>query len=422
MKQNKKGLGRGLSALIPTEDMEFLSQVARGDFAVDLSMIAPPRSLPPSNSPGEGIPATKAIPPAAPTPVAAPKPNKKRRPTTNNQFDISQGSADDNKTLSASVAESASQSEEAAFQDVRVAAKPAPDVAARLSSDAVDRENGVVWLAPDVIVANPFQPRRHFDAEELRNLASSIREHGILQPIIVRPVSDSLHDDSQPQRFQLVAGERRWRAAQTAALELIPAIVRAVDDQQALELAVIENVQRHDISPLDAALAYKRLASEFHLSQERIAVRVGKSRSAVANTLRLLDLPEEVQKAINDGLLSEGHGRAILLADAEGTRRAAFRRILRDKLSVREAEDLARRFNQDAESEDKVGQAKDSTIPAQSSQDTNLLDLCEELQRLLGTRLSIKHRSRGGQLIIQYSSSEEFERIIHLLRTAGASA
>ena len=193
---------------------------------------------------------------------------------------------------------------------------------------------------PIKIVANPYQPRRVFDDEELQNLATSVREHGILQPIIVRPLDNS----DEAAGFQLVAGERRWRAAQLAGLSTVPALVRPVSDQQALELAVIENVQRHDISPLDAAQAYRRLATEFELSQEKIAQRVGKSRSSIANTMRLLELPGEARNALQDGTLSEGHGRAILLTAGEGARRAVFRAVLRDKLSVRDTEELARRI------------------------------------------------------------------------------
>jgi ParB family chromosome partitioning protein len=231
--------------------------------------------------------------------------------------------------------------------------------------------------------------------------------------------SGGLSTAESSRQFQLVAGERRWRAAQAAALERIPAIIREVSDQQALELAVIENVQRHDITPLDAAMAYRRLADEFQLSQERIAQRVGKSRSSIANTLRLLDLPAEVRQALNDGKLSEGHGRAILLAEGEGARRAAFRKILRDKLSVREAEELARNT---VEGETLGGHDIVASAKAQKKEalQVEVQHLAEELQKLLGCRIHLKHRQRGGQIVINYYSTDEMNRIVDLLRKTEA--
>jgi ParB family chromosome partitioning protein len=201
-------------------------------------------------------------------------------------------------------------------------------------------------------------------------------------------------------------------------LDTIPAVVRLVDDQQALELALIENVQRHDISAIDAAVAYQRLASEFGLSQERIAERVGKSRSAVANTVRLLDLPQEVRKAIEDGALSEGHGRAILLAHGDGARRAIFRRVLRDKLSVRETERLAQHSSDVVAPDEQVdaAAATNSEPGSTGSADVNQVTRLEdELKKVLGTRLHLKVRRKGGELVINFSSKEELERIVNLI-------
>jgi ParB family chromosome partitioning protein len=333
-----KGLGRGLSALIPEGDMNFLSRVARGE--------------------GIAVPLVAGVKDETVSDV----------PQT--------GDAED---------------------DTRAAPTGIPD-----SVHATVGKNAVQWLEISKIEPNPYQPRRTFAAQELEELSTSIREHGLLQPILVRP-------DDKELSFQLIAGERRWRAAQLAGLMTIPAIVRAVADQQALELALIENVQRHDISPLDAALAYRRLAQEFSLSQEAVAQRVGKSRVAVANTMRLLELPAEAQKAIEDGALSEGHGRAILLASGEGARRAVLRGALREQLSVRATEELARRTLRHGDDE------VSPKAPGVRKSDVALRALEERLQAQLKTRVKLKPRSKGGQIIIEYFSPEELERVIGLL-------
>jgi ParB family chromosome partitioning protein len=280
------------------------------------------------------------------------------------------------------------------------------------ASHAASGENAVEWLEISQIDPNPYQPRRSFSSQEMEELVASIREHGVLQPILVRPMGT----DAAPS-YQLIAGERRWRAAQLAGLNTVPAIVRPVADQQALELALIENVQRHDITPLDAALAYRRLAREFSLSQDAVAQRVGKSRAAVANTMRLLELPAEAQKAIEDGTLSEGHGRAILLADGEGARRAVLRGALREKLSVRATEELARRTLR-ADGED-AGASSKAGAGSVKKRDVALRALEEKLQGQLKTRVRIKPRTKGGQVAIEYFSPEELERIAALLMQTG---
>jgi ParB family chromosome partitioning protein len=372
MAQAKKGLGRGLSALIPTDDMDFLSSIARGDFA-----LVP--SAEEDAAPEDAAPETAAV---------APKPSQEARVSSASQ---------EKEDAPRSGAEGAQEREESAAPVIQ-------------------------WANPSAIEVNPFQPRRVFDVEELANLTDSVREHGVLQPIIVRPSPSA----SIERPFQLIAGERRWRAAQAAGLDRVPVVVREVSDQQALELAIIENVQRHDISPLDAALAYRRLASEFGLSQEKIAQRVGKSRPAVSNTIRLLELPEEAQQALQDGLLSEGHGRAILLASGEGARRAAFRTILRDKLTVRDAEELARkaaRYNNSVptgaseKSPARVNQAP-TDGPAEDSMPTD--DLIEVLQRALSCRVEVRPRRRGGQIVLHCSSQTEMTRIAEALQKSAA--
>ena len=325
-------------------------------------------------------------------------------------------------------------------------------IAGRRSWNANAQGAGAVqWVGPEQIEANPYQPRRVFDASELSSLSDSIREHGILQPIIVRPIGMGwgfgLDAEQTGAKYQLIAGERRLRAAQDAGLKSVPVIVREVSDQQSLELAIIENVQRHDISALDAAIAYKRLSQEFGLSQEKIAQRVGKSRPSVANTMRLLDLPLEAQEAIQDGLLSEGHGRAILLAPGAGDRRAVLRAILRGKLSVRQAEEAARLWARQAQRDASQGAAQETSPEisqpdasgilqgAGSAQPADLdsrsarlnerslaedswhedTDLEERLQRALSCRVQLKRRRAGGQIVLSAADDLQLERLVAAL-------
>ena len=256
----------------------------------------------------------------------------------------------------------------------------------------------VRYLALSQIEANPFQPRQVWNETELNDLAASLREHGVLQPILVRPLPGN---KKKRERFQIIAGERRWRAAERAEIVHIPAIVREVDDKSALELAIIENVQRHDISAVESAQAYKRLASEFKLSQEKIAARVGKSRVSITNTMRLLDLPEDALESLRKGEITEGHGRALLTSPNEGARRALLRRVVRDKLSVRETERLAR----------EGGTSEKSGIRLPRADAADIARLEDTLQRALGLKLQLRVRKRGGQIVINYSSPEELQRL-----------
>jgi len=212
-------------------------------------------------------------------------------------------------------------------------------------------------------------------------------------------------------------------------LTVIPAVVRLVSDQQALELAIVENVQRHDLNAVDAALAYKRLAAEFALSQEEVARRVGKSRVVVANTMRLLDLPSQALDALREGKISEGHGRALLTAPGEGARRALLRRIIRDELTVREVERLARQDAQknalevNSSGSSESNDSNDDEIPMGalgrgSAREAELLRIEKHLQIALGTRLKLRPRRRGGQIVIDFYSPEDLQRLIHLLTGA----
>lgn len=241
------------------------------------------------------------------------------------------------------------------------------------------------------IVPNPQQPRVKTDASELAELAASIAEHGIIQPVIVTQVAGE---------YQLIAGERRWRAARQAGLETIPAIIKEASPQEMLELALVENLQRADLNPLEEAAAYRQLMDEFGLTQEQVAERVGKSRSAVANTVRLLSVAAAVQAALLEGKIAEGHGRAILGLPTPEAQTAALRTIVKRSLSVRQAEELVRRL---------LGQKRVSE-PRPPSPEIILAQ--ERLRQRLGTKVDISHTKKGGRIVIHYYSDEELHAIL----------
>ncbi len=249
----------------------------------------------------------------------------------------------------------------------------------------------------DKIIPNPLQPRSVMQPEALEELAASIREHGILQPLLV--TYDAANDS-----YILVAGERRLRAARLAGLELVPVLVRQATEQQRLELALIENVQRADLTALETAEAYRQLADDFHLSHEEIAVRVGKNRVTVTNTLRLLKLPIEVRQALADGRISEGHARALLGLPSEKAQTAALETILRHGLNVRQTEDLVRKL---------LGE-RIKKIESRDP-DPQITAIEQRLQEALGTRVAIRHGRKGGSVVIHYYSDEELDSLITTL-------
>ena len=251
---------------------------------------------------------------------------------------------------------------------------------------------------------NPFQPRQVLDEEQIADLAASIQAHGILQPILVR---EDVHSDD----YQIVAGERRWRAALRLELSTVPCVITNLEDAQMLEVALIENLQRDDLNPIEEAAAYQRLGEEFHLSQEEIAVQVGKSRSAVANCVRLLLLPDEIQQAILDGRLTEGHGRALLaLRDEPGLLSVAYERTLSQGLNVRQTEEIARKFS------DRASAPRQQPSPPPSRQDPHLSAATDRLQRALATRVAITPHPQGsGTIKIMYHNDEELTRLLDAL-------
>ena len=258
---------------------------------------------------------------------------------------------------------------------------------------AAEREPDFLRIPVSEIRGSGQQPRRSFSPEELRDLVESIREKGVLQPVIVRPTAAG---------YELVAGERRLRAAQAAGVGTIPAIVKKYSDRESLEAALVENVQRADLNAIELAEAYHRLAAEFSLSHEEIARRVGKDRVTVANTVRLLKLPAAVKQAVVDGRLSAGHARALLSAPA-GRLLAIFEAALRKGLSVREVERLCQE-----------GERK-ATPRKQHRHDPHLKDLEDRLSRRGGTRVRIRGTPKKGRFEVSYFSEEEFERLCDLL-------
>jgi ParB family chromosome partitioning protein len=254
----------------------------------------------------------------------------------------------------------------------------------------------VVQIPLDEITANPLQPRRIFDEAAIDELAASIREQGVIQPLLLRPVASG---------YQIVVGERRFRAARKAGIRTVPAMVRRMDDSETLEIALIENIQREDLNIVEEAEAYRDLQDQFGYSQEELSRRVGKDRSTVSNTLRLLKLPDEVLDAMNRGAIAMGHGRAMLgLADAgEDSMLEVLGQVIGASMSVRQTEELVRRT--------KAGRTTRKTIkelpPA-------LGDLQDRLARHLGTRVKVKPRARGegGKIVLEYYTRQELDRLI----------
>lgn len=254
-------------------------------------------------------------------------------------------------------------------------------------------EGGVMQIPVERIARNPHQPRTRFDPGEMQELAASIREHGVIQPLIVAP-------PGADGRYVLIAGERRLEAARKAGLKTVPAVVRQASDQQLLEWALIENVQRADLNPLEQAEAYRQLTEDFGLSHEQVAAQVGKSRVAVTNTLRLLQLSDAARQALADGRISEGHARALLSLSSAAAQAAALQTILARDLSVRQTEELVRKLG---------GKKPARRVKSRRSPEITALE--ERLRQALGTRVVLHHGKKGGSLVIHYYSDEELDAL-----------
>ncbi len=251
-------------------------------------------------------------------------------------------------------------------------------------------------LLIDEISPNRFQPRKYFDDDKLEELVMSIRENGILQPVIVQKAATG---------YKLVVGERRWRASKKAGLKKIPAVIREVSDNQALELAIVENIHRQDLNPIEEAEAYARLSDEFALTQEMIAKKVGKSRAAVANILRLLKLSRNIKEDLISGKLSMGHARALLGLDNAGQMQALRKEIFKQDLTVRQTESRVNRLKQSTPTK---------LVPA-SKKNIFIRDLEKELERKLGTKVEINPGKKGGKLVVTYYSDDDLDRIQELI-------
>ncbi len=253
------------------------------------------------------------------------------------------------------------------------------------------------------ISPNPLQPRHRMDPDALQELADSIKEHGLIQPLIVTTAPDSTE---QSPRYQLIAGERRLSAAKLAGLDRVPVIVRGATPLEMLELALVENIQRADLNALEEASAYRQLMDDFHLTQEEVAVKVGKNRTTITNSLRLLKLPEDIRAALADGLISEGHARAILTVEDPIAQKALLGAVIERAYSVRQTEEMARRANA------KVTQpssSKSNSRERDMPPETRALE--EKLREALGTKVQVFRSSKGGKIVIHFYSEEELESL-----------
>jgi len=254
-----------------------------------------------------------------------------------------------------------------------------------------DKSERVRQIPINQIEQNPLQPRENFDHSELEELINSIKKHGILQPLIVTQKTSG--------SYQLIAGERRLRASEVLELETVPCLIRKAEELEKLELALIENIQRSDLNPIEEARAYQKLVDEFHLTQEEVAEKVGKKRATIANTLRLLDLPEEIQQALRQKKITTGHAKVILAAESEAERLKIFKKILTSDLTVRQTEG-------------EVKKIKVKSHYRTVEKDLETEEKEDRLRQALGTKVSINKKDQGGQVEIEYYSAEELNDLI----------
>ena len=261
------------------------------------------------------------------------------------------------------------------------------------SPQILDEKDRVIKVDPEKIIPNPYQPRKDFSQDSIDELVQSIKEHGIIQPLIVSREAD---------HYELIAGERRLRASKQAGLLEVPVIVRDIDKQKKLEVALIENVQRQDLNPLETALAYQRLIDEFNITQTDLSKRIGKPRSSVANTLRLLNLPTEIREALYKGQITEAHAKYLLGLDSEAKQLSIFKKIIHNNLSVRDTNKEVRR----------IGGTKSAKIPINYADK----DKEESLRQTLGTKVEIVRKGVGGSIVIDFYSDGELDQIIEKIQ------
>ena len=273
------------------------------------------------------------------------------------------------------------------------------------AAEEMDEKGRILMLKLDLVQPNKEQPRKTFDEEKINELAESIKNYGVLQPLLVQK-NDSF--------YEIIAGERRWRAAKAAGLKEVPAVLKEYSKQEAMEISLIENVQRADLNPIEEALGYKQLIDEFGLTQEEIAVRVAKSRTAITNTMRLLKLDEQIQNMLVQGVITSGHARALLPLEDTQMQLKAAKEILDKKLSVRETERLVKRLQKEASGEKKEEKKKDETLALIYQ------DLEDRMKSVMGTKVSIHNKDKNkGRIEIEYYSEAELERIVEMIESIG---
>lgn len=258
----------------------------------------------------------------------------------------------------------------------------------------MEESNAVMKISMNLIKANESQPRKNFDEEKIEQLAASIKEHGVVQPIVLRKDKDT---------YIIVAGERRWRAAKSIGLKEIPAVIMELSDKQVLEISLIENIQREDLNPIEEALAYKKLIEEFNLTQEELGNRIGKSRTAVTNILRLLNLDDRVQEYLIDGVITEGHGRALLAVPDKDTQFILAQTIIDESLNVRDTEKLIKNIG------------KEKKVTNREKEDIYHNDIKNKLEIYFGTRVSLLNKKNKGKIEIEFYSEEDLQRILDIL-------
>jgi len=284
------------------------------------------------------------------------------------------------------------------------AASNIPSPQADLSEEKANNDKDRVLEAPiKEVVPSPMQPRSHFTEQMLEDLMESIRQHGIIQPLIVRKVDG---------KYELIAGERRWRASQQLGLEKVPVIIREASDRDVLEMALIENLQREDLNPIEEAAGYVRLAREFELKQEEIASRVGKSRASVANAMRLLDLHQDVQAMVSHQQLSVGHAKAILSLKDHETQKIAADYIARKSLTVRASERFVKDYHKETSGQSKGGKTNGS---GNSEADAMVRSIQNKLRNHFATHVTVNHSNKKGKIEIEYYGNDDMQRILDLL-------
>ena len=278
-----------------------------------------------------------------------------------------------------------------------------PDVSLKLPENITMEDDGSLWVDPALLIPNPKQPRLEFDQKKLDELCDSIKVNGILQPIII--------EDSGNGNFYIIAGERRTRAAKMAGLTKVPVQLRKFDEQQKLEMALIENIQRADLNPIEEATAYYNLIQMGDLNQDEVAKRVGKARATVANSIRLLRLPEDIKKALSNGQISSGHARALLMVKTDSELHILFGKIVGQGMSVREAEEEAKKLNEGSRAASNKKPKKE-----QSQKDADVLNFEQELKNIFGTKsINLKGDINKGSIVIGFDTRKDFDRIYDVL-------